>query len=71
MREGSTIGAYMTDDLLLYLLGQICELKACRGRSSLGDSVRRHRGKLAGAAQKRAQRDRQGVGEEVLITATR
>jgi hypothetical protein len=44
MREGSAFGAYMTDDFLLYLLGQICELKAGR-RSRMGDRVRRHRAK--------------------------
>lgn len=46
----------MTDDVLLYLMGQICELKTCRGRSSLGDRIRRHRSKLAGAAQRSAAR---------------
>lgn len=56
MREGSTAGAYMTDDILLYLMGQICELKPCRGRSSLGDRIRRHRAKLARVAQKSAAR---------------
>ena len=55
MREGSTFGAYMTDDLLLYLLGQICELKAGR-RSRLGDRVRRHGAKLARFGQKSAAR---------------
>lgn len=70
MREGSTAGAYMTDDVLLDLAGQICELKACRGRSSLGDRVRRHGAKLARAGWKSAARSA-GVGEEVLITAKR
>lgn len=66
MREGSVAGAYMADDLLLYLLGQISELKTCSGRGSLGDDVRRHRAQLAGAAQKSAARSAV-LGEEAVI----
>ena len=60
------VGAYMTDNLLLHLLGQICELETRRARNSLGGNVRRHRVKLAGAAQKSAAKSA-GVGKEGLI----